>query len=88
MSSEAMTATVRDEKLSVAITLGDARAEFSGFPEIVMQAINNFIAKNIPEIDLAKKLSLNFSTKDLVEKFKEYVKITPEGPRVWAERSN
>jgi hypothetical protein len=75
----------RNEKLNVAISLGDARAEFSGSPEIVMQSINNFISKNIPEIDLAKKLSMNFSTKDLVEKFKDYVKITPEGPRVWAE---
>ena len=26
---------------------------------------------------------MNFSTKDLVDKFKDYVKITPEGPRVW-----
>ncbi|HXQ92321.1 MAG TPA: hypothetical protein VN739_04895 [Nitrososphaerales archaeon] len=75
----------KSEKLLVAITLGDARAEFSGSAEIVMQSINNFILRNIPEMDLAKKLSMNFSTKDLVEKFKDYVKITPEGPRVWAE---
>jgi len=75
----------RNEKLNVAISLGDVRAEFSGTPEIVMQSINNFISKNIPEIDLAKKLSMNFSTKDLVEKFREYVKITPEGPRIWTE---
>jgi hypothetical protein len=77
----------KNEKLQVAISFGDARAEFSGSAEIVMQSINNFISKNIPEIDLAKKLSMNFSTKDLVEKFKDYVKITPEGPRIWAERA-
>jgi hypothetical protein len=75
----------KNQKLTVVISLGDARAEFSGSAEIVVQSINNFISKNIPEIDLAKKLSMNFSTKDLVEKFKDYVKITPEGPRVWAE---
>ncbi len=34
-------------------------------------------------MDLARKLSLSFSTKDLVDKFKDFVKITPEGPRIW-----
>jgi len=87
MSDETRTPSLgeKNEKLQVAISLGDARAEFSGSAEIVMQSINNFISKNIPEIDLAKKLSMNFSTKDLVEKFKGYVKMTPEGPRIWAE---
>jgi predicted transcriptional regulator len=70
-------------KLSVTIALGDTRAEFSGSPEVVLQSVNSFISKQIPEIDLAKRLSMNFSAKDLVDKFKDYVKITPEGPRVW-----
>lgn len=70
------------QKLVVSISLGDAKAEFSGSPEIVLQSVNSFILKQIPEIDLARRLSLNFSTKDLVERFKEYVKITPEGPRI------
>jgi hypothetical protein len=26
---------------------------------------------------------MNFSTKDLVEKFQDFVRITPEGPRIW-----
>ncbi|MCL4519073.1 MAG: hypothetical protein M1587_07740, partial [Thaumarchaeota archaeon] len=47
--------------------------------------VNAFVAKNIPEIDLARKVSLNFSSKDLVDKFQDYVKITPEGPRVWSQ---
>ncbi len=72
-------------KLSVSISFGEARAEFSGTPEAVMQSVNAFVAKNIPEIDLARKVSLNFSSKDLVDKFQDYVKITPEGPRVWSQ---
>ena len=71
------------QKLVVSITMGDAKAEFSGSPEIVLQSVNSFILKQVPEIDLARRLSMNFSTKDLVEKFKDYVKITPEGPRIW-----
>ena len=89
MSDDSKSATLgeKNEKLTVSISLGAARAEFSGSAEIVMQSINNFISKNIPEIDLAKKLSMNFSTKDLVEKFKDYVKITPEGPSSLGRRS-
>lgn len=73
------------QKLVVSISMGDAKAEFSGPPEIVLESVNSFILKQIPEIDLARKLWMNFSTKDIVEKFKEYVKITPEGPRVWSQ---
>jgi len=72
------------DRLSVTISIGEARAEFSGTPEIVMQSVNSFISKQVPELDLAKRLSLNFSTKDLIERFRDYVKITPEGPRVWS----
>lgn len=70
------------DKLVVSVSLGDAKAEFSGSPEIVLQSVNSFISKSVPEIDLAKKLSMNFSTKELVEKFEDFVRITPEGPRV------
>jgi hypothetical protein len=71
------------ERLVVSVSFGANRAEFSGTPEAVIQSVNNFVAKSIPEIDLARKLSLNFSTKELVDAFKDYIKITPEGPKVW-----
>lgn len=71
------------QKLIVSISMGDAKAEFSGSPEIVLQSLNSFILKQVPEIDLARKLALSFSTKELVELFKDHVRITPEGPRVW-----
>ena len=71
------------QKVRVSISVGNANAEFSGSPEVVIQSVNSFISKQIPEIDLARKLAMNFSTRDLVDKFKDFVKITPEGPRVW-----
>ncbi|MDA4111922.1 MAG: hypothetical protein OK439_05245 [Thaumarchaeota archaeon] len=87
MSNETQMAALspKELKLSVIVSLGDARAEFSGTPEIVLQSVNSFVSKNIPEIDLARKLSMSFSTKDVVEKFKDFVRITPEGPRVWTQ---
>jgi hypothetical protein len=33
-------------------------------------------------MDLAKKISLNYSTRELIEAYSHLVKITPEGPRV------
>ncbi|MHB8567814.1 MAG: hypothetical protein ACYC7D_11260 [Nitrososphaerales archaeon] len=70
--------------LSVSVTFGDIKAEFSGDPNTVLHSMNSFLAKEIPDISLAKKLSLNFSAKELVDLFQKYVKITPEGPRVWS----
>lgn len=75
------------DRLTVSVTFGDSKAEFSGSPEVVLNAINGFISKTIPEVDLARKLSMNFSTKDLIEKFKDFVRITPEGPRVLADQA-
>jgi hypothetical protein len=85
MSAETATrnAQASETRLNVSITLGDTTAEFSGTPEAVLQSVNSFISRQIPEMDLARKLALNFSVKDLVEKFKDFVRITPEGPRVW-----
>jgi len=76
----------RNDRLVVKVSLGEAKAEFSGSPEVVLQAINNFISKTVPELDLARKISMNFSTKDLIEKFQDFVRITPEGPRVIADQ--
>ena len=84
MSSESQGVS---SKLSVVVSFGEARAEFSGTPEAVIQSVNSFVAKNVPEIDLARRVSLNHSSKELVDKFKDFVKITPEGPRVWTQES-
>src|SRR5580700_12350048 len=87
MSSETQLAELspKVKVLNVIVSLGDAKAEFSGTPEIVLQSVNNFVSKNVPEINLAQKLSMNFSTKDIVEKFQDFVRITPEGPKIWAK---
>ena len=70
------------DKLVVTVSFGDARAEFSGSPEVVLTSVTAFISKQIPEMDLARKVSLNFDTKEVIERFQDFVRITPEGPRV------
>ncbi len=73
------------EQLKVEISYGDVRASFTGSPEEVAELVNRFLSQSLPTFDLAKKLYLNYSLKELTEMFSDYVRITPEGPRVVAE---
>ena len=69
----------------VSITLDDAKIDFKGKPDDVLASINEFFLKQIPHIDLAKKISVNYSLEQLTSIFSKYVKLTPEGPRIWLE---
>jgi len=59
--------------------------EFSGSPEVVMRSLHEFVSKVIPNMDLARAISVNHSLNDLIQMFKDYVRVTPEGPRVWTQ---
>jgi len=67
------------------VTYGDTKVDFSGPPEVVMRSLHEFISKVIPNMDLARTISVNYSLNDLIQMFKEYVRVTPEGPRVWTQ---
>ncbi|MGI0085256.1 MAG: hypothetical protein ACREBQ_09255, partial [Nitrososphaerales archaeon] len=69
-------------ELKVEVSYGDLKASFSGDPETVLHSINSFIGAEIPALNLARKLSISFTAQDLAQKFQDYVRITPEGPRV------
>ncbi|MFC1755741.1 hypothetical protein ACFL96_20515 [Thermoproteota archaeon] len=72
-----------ENKLNVTITYGKTKTEFSGKPETVLISVNKFLSKQIPALDLAEKITLNYSISELIDKFKDYIKITAEGPRIW-----
>lgn len=74
-------------QLRITISYRDVTTEFSGSPESVLISINKFISKEIPNFDLASKITVNYSVKELIDKFADYIKITPEGPRVWISNS-
>jgi predicted transcriptional regulator len=71
--------------VNVVVTYGGTTVEFKGEAQTVMESLLRFIAKEIPNIDLAKKISLNYQASELIEAYADYVKITPEGPRVLTE---
>jgi len=67
------------------VAYGDVKVEFSGSPEVVFRSLHEFISKEIPNIDLARSISVNYSLNDLVQMFKDYIRFTEEGPRVWVQ---
>lgn len=75
--------SLEQKTLNVTVSYGDVKVEFSGDPQAVLASVNSFLTKQIPALDLSYKITVNYSLNDLMEMFKDYVKITPEGPRVW-----
>ncbi|QQG49001.1 MAG: hypothetical protein HY247_01410 [archaeon] len=74
-----------ERELSVVVVYGDSRLEFKGSPEVVMRSLHEFVSKEIPNMDLAGAITVNHSLNDLVLMFKDFVRVTPEGPRVWSQ---
>jgi len=74
-----------ERQLAVIVSYGDVKVEFSGSPDVVFRSLHEFISKEVPNIDLAKSISVNYSLNDLIQMFKDYIRFTEEGPRVWAQ---
>jgi len=74
-----------ERQLAVIVSYGEVKVEFSGSPDVVFRSLHEFISKEIPNIDLAKSISVNYSLNDLIQMFKDYIKFTEEGPRVWGQ---
>ncbi len=71
-------------ELRVSITFEGTTVEFKGSAESVLHSVTEYLGRIIPTLDLAKKISVNYSVAELINLFGDYVKITPEGPRVWS----
>jgi len=68
--------------VNVTVTVGDVKVQFSGSADSVMASVMSFLSKQVPSMDLARKISLNYSAQELIETYAQLIKITPEGPRV------
>ncbi|MEM2966201.1 MAG: hypothetical protein QW052_04605 [Candidatus Nitrosocaldaceae archaeon] len=75
-----------DEYVDAIITYKDTRVEFKGKPETVLESIYRFLTKEIPNLDLASKISLDYTLPEMINIFGDYVKITPEGPTVITDK--
>src|SRR6476661_6192720 len=72
----------KQEIINVSVQFGDIKVQYSGEPENVASSVMNFLSKNIPEIGLARKISLNYSISELIDLYSPIIKITPEGPKI------
>jgi len=70
------------ENVNVIVAVGDVKVQFSGSAESVMASVMSFLSKQVPTMDLARRISLNYAAQELVEAYSHLIKITPEGPRV------
>jgi predicted transcriptional regulator len=71
-----------ENDVNVTVTIGDVKVEFSGSVETVTPSVMNFLLKQVPSMDLARKILLNYAAQELIETYSPLIKITPEGPRV------
>jgi len=72
----------RAESVNVTVTVGELKVQFSGSAQSVMTSVMSFLSKQVPAMDLAKKILLNYSAQELIEAYSHLIKLTPEGPRV------
>ena len=74
--------------ISKTIKHEDTIIDFKGNPNEVLHSVNEFLLKSIPGIELAEKIIVNYSLEDILSKFHNLIKITPEGPRIWISSIN
>jgi hypothetical protein len=70
------------EHVSVSITTQAMNVQFKGTLQSVLKSTGDFFIKQFPEVDLARKISLNYDKDYLIEKYSSLIKISPEGVQV------
>ena len=68
--------------VNVTISIGDIRVQFNGAADSVISSVISFLTKQIPALDLANRISLNYTITELIQSYSDIIKITPEGPRI------
>lgn len=68
--------------VNVTISIGDIRVQFNGSADSVITSVISFLTKQIPTLELANRISLNYTIAELIQSYSDIVKITPEGPRI------
>jgi hypothetical protein len=68
-----------EEDVRISIATHDMNVQFKGSVQSILQSTLDFFAKQFPEVDLARKISLNYDTHYLTEKYSQLINITPEG---------
>jgi hypothetical protein len=70
------------DEVHAIISYKDTTVEFKGKPDAVLESLYRFLMKQVPNLDLADKISLDYSLPEMIDIFSDYIKLTPEGPNV------
>jgi hypothetical protein len=81
-NEEVVTTPDPGTNVNVIISIGDIRVQFNGSADSVMTSVISFLTKQIPTLELANKISLNYTVAELIQSYSDIIKITPEGPRI------
>ncbi len=76
------TDTTDSIEVTAVVKVKDTSVEFRGSAEAVLDSIHRFLINMVPNLDIASRITLNYSLTQLMKMFGEYIRITPEGPRV------
>jgi hypothetical protein len=68
--------------VNVTISIGDIRVQFNGSADSVISSVISFLTKQVPALDLANRISLDYTISELIQSYSDIIKITPEGPRI------
>jgi hypothetical protein len=74
-----------EENVSVSITTQSTNAQFKGPLQSVIKSTLDFFIKQFPEVDLARKISLDYDTNFLSKKYAKLIKISTEAVQVLVE---
>jgi DNA-binding MarR family transcriptional regulator len=69
--------------VNITISIGDIRVQFNGSADSVITFVISFLTKQIPTLELANRISLNYTIAELIQSYSDIIKITPEGPRIF-----
>jgi hypothetical protein len=69
--------------VNVTISIGDIRVQFNGSADSVITSVISFLTKQIPTLELANRISLNYTIAELIQSYSDIIKITPEGPMIF-----
>lgn len=81
-NEDIITTADRGTNVNVVISIGDIRVQFNGSADSVMTSVISFLTKQIPTLELANRISLNYTITELIHSYSDIIKITPEGPRI------
>ncbi len=71
-----------EENVSVSITSQGMNVQFKGPLQSVIKSTLDFFIKQFPEVDLARKITLDYDTHFLTKRYAKLIKISSEGLQV------